>query len=93
MLTEAYQKYKDQGLAFLSINVPWDSPQPARLFLQVYKIAYPVGRDVSGAISQAYGIEATPTTIFIDRKGILAHRVEGSLDAAELSRRIEALLK
>ncbi len=73
--------------------MPWDSPQPAQLFLQVYKVTYPVGRDASGAISQAYGIEATPTTIFIDKKGVLVGRVEGSIEAADLSRRIEALLK
>ncbi len=77
----------------LGIDVPWDSLQPAQLFVQVYKVAYPVGRDASGAIADAYGVEATPTTYFIDRKGILVGRVEGEMDPAELTRRIESLLK
>jgi hypothetical protein len=77
----------------LSINVPWDSLQPAQLFVKLYKVTYPVGRDSSGAISQAYAVEATPTTVFIDRKGVVVGRTEGGMDGAELSRRIETLLK
>jgi len=73
--------------------VPWDSLQLAQLFLQVYRVSYPVGRDTTGAISEAYGIEATPTSVFIDKNGRLAARVEGGIEPAELSRRIEALLK
>jgi cytochrome c biogenesis protein CcmG/thiol:disulfide interchange protein DsbE len=88
-----YQKYKDKGLVMLGIDVPWDTLQPAQLFVQVYKVAYPVGRDASGAISDAYGVQATPTTYFIDQKGILVHRVEGEIEPAELTRRVEALLK
>ncbi len=77
----------------LGVNVPWDKLQPAQLFVQVYQVAYPVGQDASGAISDAYGVQATPTTCFIDRKGILVHRVEGEIEPAELTRRIESLLK
>ncbi len=77
----------------LGIDVPWDSLQPAQLFVEVYKVAYPVGRDASGAIADTYGVEATPTTYFIDRKGILVDRVEGEMEPSELNRRIESLLK
>jgi hypothetical protein len=80
-------------VAFLSINAPWDSLQPAQLFLKVYKVDYPVGRDTSGAIGYAYAIEATPTSLFIDKKGILVAREERGMNLAEFTEKIEALLK
>jgi cytochrome c biogenesis protein CcmG/thiol:disulfide interchange protein DsbE len=77
----------------LGIDVRWDGLQPAQRFVQEFQVAYPVGRDASGAIGDAYGVQATPTTYFIDKKGILVHRVEGEIEPAELTRQIESLLK
>lgn len=77
----------------LGVNVAWDTVQPARLFIKVYKVAYPVGRDESGAITKAYQVEATPTSVFIDKRGHLAAWVEGAMEPAELTSRLEALLK
>ena len=77
----------------VGVDVAWDQEQPARIFVKVHELPYPVGRDASGAIGGAYGVEATPTTFFIDRQGKLVDRVEGEQNAAELSQRIETALK
>lgn len=77
----------------LSINVSWDKEQLARMFMDVYKVTYPVGRDVGGTIGKLYGIEATPTSVFIDKAGRLVERHEGGLEEAEFRRRIDALLR
>ena len=71
----------------------WDKDQLARIFLEVYKVTYPVGRDASGTIGKLYGVEATPTSVFIDKAGRLLERHEGGLDEAEFRQRIDALLK
>jgi len=73
--------------------VSWDKDQLARIFLEVYKVTYPVGRDASGTIGKLYGVEATPTSVFIDKAGRLLERHEGGLDEAEFRQRIDALLK
>lgn len=79
-------------MAFLGINVGSDKEQLARLFVKLYKVPYPVGRDVSGAIVGAYRVEATPTTLFIDRAGRLLDQVVGGLEPEDLGRKIERLL-
>jgi len=83
----------DTRVAFLGVDVPWDDLQPAQLFVQTFQLPYPVGRDASGAVSQTYGVEATPTTFFIDKRGAVAARIEGAVEPRDLARRIEALLK
>lgn len=80
-------------MALLTINVSWDKEQLARTFIEVYRVTYPVGRDASGAIGGLYGIEATPTSVFIDKAGRLVERHEGALDEAGFRRRIAAMLK
>lgn len=86
-------KYKNQGLVVLGVNVPWDKEQLARAFLDVYKVAYLVGRDASGTVSKLYDIEATPTSLFIDKTGRLVEQHVGGLDEAEFDKRIQTLLK
>ena len=71
----------------------WDKERLARTFMEVYKVSYPVGRDASGTIGKLYGIEATPTSVFIDKSGRLVERYEGGLGEAEFRQRIDALLK
>jgi peroxiredoxin len=85
--------YKVKGVAVLGINVSWDKAQLVRTFMEVYKVSYPVGRDASGAIGRLYGVEATPTSVFIDRAGRLVEQHEGGLEEAEFRQRIEALLR
>ncbi len=71
----------------------WDKEQLARTYVDVYKINYPVGRDANGEIGNLYGVEATPTSVFIDKAGKVVEQHEGELDEAELTKRIEAMLK
>lgn len=70
----------------------WDSESGARQFVEKHTLPFPVGRDASASIGTPYKVEATPTSLFIDRQGILVHRNVGELDKAEFERRIEQLL-
>jgi cytochrome c biogenesis protein CcmG/thiol:disulfide interchange protein DsbE len=87
-----YQKYKAKGLVVLGINVQWDKEQLVRTFLEVYKITYPVGRDASGTIGAQYQVDATPTSLFIDKAGRLVEQHVGGLEEAEFFKRVDALL-
>ncbi len=88
-----YNKYRTRGLTILGINVQWDKEALAHTFLDVYKVNYPAGRDASGQIGNLYGVEATPTSVFIDKAGKVVEQHEGELDEAEFTKRIDALLK
>ena len=94
---QIYQKYHSKGLAFLSVNVVWDTEEPAKGFIAEYKLPYPVGHDADGKIGDLYGIEAVPTTFLIGKDGRIVDRVEGTLEEVKeiedsLERRIKGAL-
>ena len=88
-----FEKYKIKGLVVLGINVPWDKEQLVRTFMDIYKVTYLVGRDSSGVISKLYGVDATPTNLFIDKAGGLVEQHVGGMEEGEFIQRVEALLK
>ena len=90
-MAAAYEKYRSKGVVFIGVNVPWDTVQMARLFVEVYKLPYLVGRDAEGTVAQTYGIDATPTTLFIGTDGTVVARVEGELDPAELEKHLDTI--
>jgi thioredoxin-related protein len=77
----------------LGVNISQDQEQPARDFVERYKLMYPVGRDVSGTIGSLYGVTGTPTIIFVDKAGRLVERHVGAMTEEEFRQRIENLLK
>lgn len=92
-----YEKYKDRGLAFLSVNVSWDTESGAKKFVEEYRLPFPVGRDAGGKIAGLYAVDATPATFFIGRDGKVVSRVDGAPEdvaaiRAGLEHRIERLL-
>lgn len=96
-MARIFEKYRDKGLAFLSVNVQWDKEGPAKQFVEQYRLPFPVGRDADGRIAALYGVESTPTTLFIGKDGKLAERQVGAPDdvrelEAGLERRINRLL-
>ena len=78
-----YQKYRDKGVAFLSINVTWDREGPAKDFVEKYHLTMPVGRDADARIGTLYGVESTPATFYIDKDGKLADHVSGAPEDLE----------
>lgn len=77
----------------LGVSISQDQEQPARDFVERYKLTYPVGRDVSGTIGSLYAVTGTPTIIFIDKAGRLVERHVGAMTETEFRQRIEDLLK
>jgi len=49
----------------ISIDVPGDKDANVRRFLDVTKLPFPSGQDTTGAICKLYGVESTPTSVFI----------------------------
>ena len=87
-----YDRYRDKGLAFLSVSVTWDNEGDARKFVEQYRLPFPVGRDASGLIGGKYGVDTTPKTFFIGKDGKIVERVDGGMDEAGLDQRIQRLL-
>ncbi len=79
-------------MAFVSVNVTWDKESDAKKFVQDYHLPFPVGHDGSGSVTGAYGIDATPVTLFIRKDGKVMARREGEMTEAEFEQQIDKLL-
>ena len=88
MLEEVWQEYQDQGVAFLGVNT-YDQPATALSFARDNNVTYPSVIDVNDgrvklAFAQLTPIQATPTTLVIDRDGRVAARIIGQLATASI---------
>ena len=88
MLEEVWQEYQDQGVAFLGVNT-YDQPATALSFARDNNVTYPSVIDVNDgkvklAFAQVTPIQATPTTLVLDRNGRVAARVIGQLASASI---------
>ena len=71
-----YQKYHEQGLEVLAINVRQDK-KTAEAFLADMDISYDILMDTEGEVARDYGVAGLPTTFFLDREGNLRTRILG----------------
>lgn len=67
-LNEAHDRYSDQGLVVLAINVDKEKELAAQ-FLKENPAKFRVGFDAEGRVAQTYRIKGMPSAYLIDRKG------------------------
>ena len=80
VLQTTYERYRDQGLVVLGIDVN-DFHQDARRFMKRYGLTYPVVYDGKGSTVGKWGVRGFPETFFVDRSGkLVGERIEGAVD-------------
>ncbi|WP_375385014.1 TlpA family protein disulfide reductase [uncultured Microbacterium sp.] len=87
-LEKAYASFAGKPVSFLGVNTS-DAPETAAAFASDYGITYPsLIAATDGAIKLAFAdatsLNATPTTLVIDKQGRVAARVIGQLDDASI---------
>ena len=89
-----YQRYKDQGLEILAVDLGEDI-NTVRRFIQNNGYTFPILMDANSRIGGIYGIEAIPTSYILDRQGRIVGRVVGSIywDTPQAISAFDALLK
>ncbi|WP_022877880.1 TlpA disulfide reductase family protein [Microbacterium sp. B19] len=93
-LEQAYQSFQGQDVAFLGVNT-YDQPATALSFARDNDVSYSSLMAVSDAeLKLAFAdktpINATPTTLVLDRQGRVAARVIGELPEASI---LEAMVQ
>ena len=88
LLEEVWQEYQDQGVSFLGVNT-YDQPATALSFARDNNVTYPSVIDVNDgkvklAFAQVTPIQATPTTLVVDKEGRVAARIIGQLQSASI---------
>jgi len=80
VLQKTYERYRDQGLVGLGVDVN-DFRADARRFMRRYGLTYPVVYDGKGSTVGKWGVRGFPETFFVDRSGTLVgERIEGAVD-------------
>jgi cytochrome c biogenesis protein CcmG, thiol:disulfide interchange protein DsbE len=77
-LTELDSTYRGRGLSILAVNID-KNPKNTGTFLAGLrsKPAFPVLMDGASTIPPLYKLEGMPTTVLIDRKGLIRFRHTG----------------
>lgn len=87
-LEEVWQKYDGEGVSFIGVNTR-DQADTAKAFSEEYGVTYPSLIDVDTAeaklaFAAAVPIQATPTTLVLDKQGRVAARIIGPIDSPSI---------
>lgn len=91
LLEATWRRVQGQGIVFLGIDFQ-DAASDGLSFLRTYGITYPNVVDPSGSTAINYGVTGVPETVFIDRHGVIVHKVIGELTEQSLESNLHALL-
>ena len=81
-LQEIYEEWSSQGLVMLTINIG-ESHSKVSNFLQTYNLSLPVLLDTKSSVAQEYNITGIPTTLFIDKDGVIQQKIIGAFPSKE----------
>ena len=78
-MNNQYEVYKDQGVQILAVNVG-EPVFSVETFIAKYDLQFPVGIDKGDQILNAYGIDPLPTTLLIDKNGVVLDIISRELN-------------
>ncbi len=79
-LIETYKMYKD-NMEILALN-PFDDLSNVRAYITSKGVPYPMGQ-CSGKWETTFGLRGYPTSVLIDRNGVVKRIIVGALDSTE----------
>ncbi|HUN72341.1 MAG TPA: TlpA disulfide reductase family protein [Steroidobacteraceae bacterium] len=82
LLDDIYKQYKDMGFVLLGVNVEPDAHN-ANAWLSKTPVSYPILYDPKSQVSQLYSVQAMPTTVIVDRQGVVRFVHNGYLPGDE----------
>jgi peroxiredoxin len=94
-LARLWNEYKDRDIVFAGICTDAGEEGYIQRFMPSLNIEYSILLDIDGKTGKRYGVQALPTTIMIDRKGLIRYRWKGYENGYErmYARALEALLE
>ncbi|MDQ3618586.1 MAG: TlpA family protein disulfide reductase [Actinomycetota bacterium] len=107
LLERMYQRYKDQGVRFIGVNIRDQEPNAQR-FVEEFEVTFPVVRDEDQELAQGLDVYGLPQTFFVDRDWQLTSTTDtdgqgatgqggtivlGAVTERELTEQIEQLLE
>lgn len=72
LLDRLHHRYEDTGFAVLGVNVEGEI-EPAREIVDKTNVTFPILIDEAQQVSQMYNLQAMPSTVVIDRDGVIRY--------------------
>ena len=72
ILDRLHQRYEETGFAVLGVNVEGEDA-PAKKIVDKTNVTFPVLIDEGQSVSQLYDLEAMPSTVVVDRDGVVRY--------------------
>jgi cytochrome c biogenesis protein CcmG/thiol:disulfide interchange protein DsbE len=91
-LERVWREGRDRGLVVIGIDEE-DVSKDARRFVRKTGITYPVVRDESGDVRDAYGLFGYPESFVVDRRGRIVERLAGPVDRGDFKERFERAIE
>ena len=88
---DAYQVEMGDRVIILGIDMG-EPPGAISPFVRQHGLRFPILLDETGTIAASYGVTSLPTSLIVDRSGIVRERVTGAMTRDTLARRVERLL-
>jgi len=90
-LNAVFREYRKHRVAFVGIAIQ-DTESKALGYVEDLGVAFPAGLDKTGEIKEAYGVYGIPTTIFIDRTGMITYTHAGALTEDMIRHELDKIL-
>lgn len=92
-LVELQEEIEPRGGTVVGLAVDSGSPDEIREFAERYGINYPIWRSDGRTVMEHYRAMGYPTTLLVDRQGVIRERYVGAQTAAELLAALEPYLE
>ena len=91
---DLYRQFHTQGLEIIAVAMPYDPPNHVITLANELHLPYAIALDLNFGLTHAFGdVELTPSTFLIRPDGSIETRYLGAFNVAELTTRIETLIK
>ncbi|MFH1382510.1 MAG: TlpA disulfide reductase family protein [Chloroflexota bacterium] len=92
LLQQTYEEWSAKGLVLLAVDIG-ESPATVKEFLSSNKLTLPVLLDSQQLVAEQYRISLIPTTLFIDKDGIIRQRIVGAFpDRAVIETELQKIM-
>jgi len=95
MIESIYQRYKNEGLEVVGVNIDREPLLSVQNFVKENRVSFPILLDGERKAMKTYRAHFLPSTFLLDRSGIIVDKVVGIRDwsTPEYQGAIEKLLK
>lgn len=90
-LVKLYNQHRSKLEVYAANLTSQDSLEDVQAFVNEYGFSFPVLLDQEGTVGQRYQLQGIPTTVFINKEGLIVDRVVGYSGPEILSQKFEKL--